>query len=108
MSEARAAGTIYDLACFTLFYLALVYYLRIRGEGSYPGPWQTITLLALYIAALDAKEMAVALPVIVAIYELVFHAPKSLSLSRLGDWLVREGRFVSLSLPITIAYIISK
>ena len=97
------SGTIYDLLCFTCLYIALLYYMKIRDEGSYPGLWQTIALLALYIAALDAKEMAVALPVIVVIYELVFHPPKP-SLR----WPLREGRFVLLSIPVTIAYILNK
>jgi len=77
--------------------------MKIRDQGSYPGLRQTIALLALYIASLDAKEMAVALPVIVAIYELVFRAPKP----SLG-WPLREGRFLALSIPVTIAYIVNK
>src|SRR6185436_6356459 len=73
------SGTIYDLLCFTFFYLTLIYYFRIRDTGSYPGLGQLVTLLALYMAALDSKEMAVTLPVMVAVYELLFHWPAPLS-----------------------------
>jgi hypothetical protein len=97
------SGTIYDLLCFSLFYLLLIYYFRIRDEGAYPAFWQTVTLLALYVAALDAKEMAVALPAILAAYELVFHPPQ-----RLRGWFVREGRFLLLTVPVTLAYILSR
>src|SRR5260370_17477884 len=69
------SGTIYDLLCFTCLYIALLYYMKIRDEGSYPGLWQTIALLALYIAALDAKEMAVSLPPTLALFYLSFHLP---------------------------------
>jgi hypothetical protein len=96
------SGTIYDLICFFFFYLALIYYIRIRQEGSYPGMWQTVALLVLYIAALGSKEMAVSFPIILAAYELVFHRPTTLR------WLMREGRFLLLTIPVTIGYIIGR
>src|SRR6185436_6315112 len=102
------SGTIYDILCFTFFYLALIYYFRIRDTGAYPGLWQSVTLLALYVTALDSKEMAVALPVMLVAYEFLFHPPKPLSLSRLRTWLVREGRFILLTVPVTFAYIVSR
>jgi hypothetical protein len=102
------SGTIYDLLCFTFFYLALIYYFKIRDTGAYPGLWQAVALLALYIAALDSKEMAVALPVMLAAYELLFHPPKPLSFSGLRTWSSREGRLLCLAVPITIAYIMSR
>ena len=102
------SGTIFDLLCFTFFYLALIYYFRIRDTGSYPGLWQTVKLLALYIAALDSKEMAVTLPVMLVAYEFLFHPPRPLSLSRLRGWLVGEGRFLLLTVPVTIVYIIGR
>jgi len=52
--------------------------------------------------------MAVTLPVLVAAYELLFHPPRPLSLSRLRGWTVREGRFILLTVPVTIAYIVSR
>lgn len=97
------SGAIYDLLCFTFFYLALNYYFRIRDTGAYPGLWQSVTLLALYMAALDSKEMAVTLPVLVVIYELLFHRPGPLS-----GWPAREGRFLLLTVPVTAVYILSR
>jgi hypothetical protein len=99
------SGTIYDLLCFTFFYLALIYYFKIRDSGNYPGVGQTAALLALYIAALDSKEMAVALPVMLVTYELLFHPPKPFSLR---SWPAREGRFPLLTVPVTVAYVLSR
>ena len=99
------SGTIYDLLCFTFYYLALIYYFRIRDRGTYPGAWQSVALLTLYIAALDAKEMAVTLPVLLVAYELLYHPPKA---ALLRIWIVREGRFLWLTVPVTIAYILSR
>jgi hypothetical protein len=102
------SGTIYDLMCFAFYYGALVYYLRIWDAGSYPGWRQMLILVTLYIAALSSKEMAVTLPVIVLVYELLFHKPIRISASNLVKWLVREGRFLWLAVPITIAFVLSR
>jgi hypothetical protein len=102
------SGTIYDLICCCLFYLSFIYYLQIRENARYPGLRQSLILLTLYTAALDAKEMAVILPVIVLVYELVYHPPKSWLSSYLRSWGAREGRFVCVSIPVTLAYIGSR
>jgi len=93
------SGTIYDLLCFTFYYLALIYYINIRDTGTYPGLWQSVALLALYIAALDSKEMAVTLPIMLAAYELLYYPHKARLL---------QGRFLLLTIPVTIAYIMSR
>jgi len=53
----------------------LVYYLRIRSLGRLPGAGQTVTFLALFLCALNSKEMAVSLPVMVLLYEWIYHRP---------------------------------
>ncbi|HTM49452.1 MAG TPA: hypothetical protein VL285_12245 [Bryobacteraceae bacterium] len=102
------SGTIYDLLCYTFFYLALIYYIGIRGRGAYPTLRQTAALTALYIAALGSKEMAATLPVIVAVYELVYHPPDSWKPGGLLRWSGRNMRFVIAAIPVTLAYIGSK
>jgi hypothetical protein len=102
------AGTIFDLLCFSLYYVAFLYYLSIRTRGHYPGVGQSVTLLILYILALNSKEMAVTLPVWIASYELVFHPPRSAALARLGPWALREGRFLWMSIAVTLPYIAGK
>ncbi len=63
-------STIYDILCFTFTNSALIWYLRIRQRGEFLSILQTAVFLLLYIAALDAKEMAVTLPVFVLLWEL--------------------------------------
>jgi hypothetical protein len=62
---------IYDVLCGLFYFAALTYYVHIREKGSYFHPLQLVLFLVLYVCALNSKEMAVTLPVIVLIYELL-------------------------------------
>jgi Glycine zipper len=61
----------YDVLCGLFYFAALTYYIHIRERGADLRPLQLLGFLALYVCALDFKEMAVTLPVIVLIYELL-------------------------------------
>lgn len=63
-------GTIYDLLCFSFYFSALGFYAHIRKSGSYLHPRALTCLLFLYVCALNSKEMAVTLPVILILYEV--------------------------------------
>lgn len=63
-------STIYDILCFTFYNAALIWYLESTLHAAEPlSGWRVAVFLILYIAALNAKEMAVTLPVFVFIYE---------------------------------------
>jgi len=62
---------IYDVLCGFFYFAALTYYVRIRERGVALHPGQLAIFLGLYISALNSKEMAVSLPVIVFIYEVL-------------------------------------
>jgi len=62
---------IYDLLCGFFYFAAMAYYIHIRNREVSLQPTQLLGFLALYICALNCKEMAVTLPVIVLIYELL-------------------------------------
>src|SRR5438876_1878601 len=62
---------IYDVLCGFFYFAALAYYLHIRERGASLRPVQLVGFLALYVMALNCKEMAVTLPVIVLIYEFL-------------------------------------
>ncbi len=70
---------IYDVLSGFFYFAALTYYVHIREKGRSLRPTQLVAFLALYICALNSKEMAVTLPVIVLIYE-------ALRRPRFGDW----------------------
>jgi hypothetical protein len=65
-------GAIYDILAVCLFFLILLWYLRIRQAGRRPSALQTAGLAGLYIAALNATEIAVSLPVAILLYELIW------------------------------------
>lgn len=67
-------GTVYELACYTFYYASLLYYLRLRGQDERPRPRQVLALCGLFVLALDAKEMAVTLPLVLLAYEVCFGA----------------------------------
>jgi hypothetical protein len=83
-----STGTLFDLLCCLFFLLAFTWYLRVRQTG-YPSWRQTFGLLVLYGCALASKEMAVLLPVYIALYE--------------GRRMVRI-RFLWLAAPLTAVY----
>ena len=62
---------IYDVLCGFFYLIALTYYIHIRQKAGYLRPLQLLLFLVLFICALNSKEMAVTLPVIVLIYELL-------------------------------------
>ena len=67
---------IFDTICATFYFAALLYYIHRRRSRThlsvgYLSVTQGCVFLALYICALDSKEMAVSLPVVVLAYELL-------------------------------------
>ncbi len=101
-------GTVYDLLCLCSYFAAFIYYLRVRQSGRYLGWRESLAFAAIYICALNSKEMAVTLPVLVGVYELVYHPPRSFRWADLGRWLAREGRGAWLIGLLTLPYVIGK
>jgi hypothetical protein len=62
---------IYDVLCGFFYFAALTYYVHIREKQGSLRPVQLVGFLALYVCALNCKEMAVSLPAIILIYELL-------------------------------------
>ncbi len=77
-----SGGTVYDVLCFTFYVAALCVYIRGRSGGG-PLSWKTSALfVALNVLALNSKEMAATLPVVLLAYELLYHKkfPRSAAL----------------------------
>lgn len=62
---------IYDVLCGFFYFAASAYYIHIREKELSLRPLQLLGFLVLYVCALNCKEMAVTLPVIVLIYEFL-------------------------------------
>jgi hypothetical protein len=68
---------IYDILCGAFYFAALLYYVRLRGKNTPLRIPHVLVFLGLYICALNSKEMAVTLPVVVLAYELLFKGRKA-------------------------------
>ena len=86
-------GAVYDVLCGTLSLLALLYYLRLRERQSHWKWWEYAALTALFVAALNAKEMAAILPAILLIYDCIYHPPQSRSTQSIARWIWNVGWF---------------
>src|SRR5437868_1858428 len=62
---------IYDVLCGFFYFAALACYLHVREKDVPLRPLQLVGFLVLYVCALNCKEMAVTLPVIILIYEFL-------------------------------------
>ena len=69
-------GTLYDVLCATFTFLTLLYYIGIRQSGRRLNRWQWLKLLALFICAINSKEMAAIVPVLLLLYELLFESKR--------------------------------
>jgi len=99
-------GTIYDLLCFTFYFLALGLYVHVRKAGQYLKPRTLISVLILYVCALNSKEMAVTLPAILFGYELVFGRATP-EVESPGHGVSRWGPAV-VSAILTLPYVLGK
>ncbi len=97
-------GFLYDIFCFFFYFSALVFYLRVRQAGRLLRWYELLALCALYVLALDSKELAVSLPVVIAAWELLFHPPQ-LRLTPLLRWQYRELLPVWITGTVTAAFI---
>src|SRR5260370_41309398 len=86
------ASTIYDVACFFFYFAAFGYYLRIRAKDELPGLRQTLIFLALYLEAINFKEIAFTLPVMLCIYELLYRPRAKYVCKELWGWCMSELR----------------
>ena len=98
---------IYDILCFTFYIGALVYYLGIRRGGT-PGPRQTAVLFALYLCALNSKEMALTLPLALLAYEAIYHPAAALRWKELRRWLAGPPRLAFFAAAFNLVYLYGK
>lgn len=96
-------GQIYDVFCFLFYFAALACYLRWRGSG----PMSTSLVVALTVLALNSKEMAVSLPVMILLWELLERRP-GWSLLRVLHWLIREGRTALITALAVLVFLLGR
>lgn len=95
-------GLCYDLLCFAFYTGAMLYYLRAR-ERRFPLAWRDVAVWAgLYLLCLNSKEMAVSLPVVLLVYELLDKPPEW---RHLPAWLWRHARVPAAGAAMTALFI---
>jgi hypothetical protein len=99
---------VFDALCGVFYFGAFVYYARIRSSGSLLSRGQTVAFLGLYLCALNSKEMAVTMPVILLAYEWLFHAPPPLQWKALAKWLRGPGSVLCWSALMNLVFIYGK
>lgn len=102
-----STGTVYELLCFGFYVGAFDLYTGIRERDRMPAGREWAVLLALYVAALDSKELAVTLPLALGCYELLWHGPRN-GWAGLRQWVGRECRGVWFTGLVTIPYVVGK
>ena len=103
---------VYDVLCGFFCLAALVWYVRIRSSQSLTHRLltntQTAVFLALYLCALNSKEMAVTLPLMLLAYEWHYHRPAAMNRASLLGWLRGPGRVVLLAAALTLVDVYGK
>lgn len=98
---------VFDVLVGIFYFAALGYYARIRSSGKLLSPGQTVAFLALFLCALNAKEMAVTLPVILLAYELIFYPPRG-GWKSLAGWLRGPGLVICWAGLMNLVFIYGK
>ncbi|MGC4049977.1 MAG: hypothetical protein QM757_11385 [Paludibaculum sp.] len=99
-------GTIYDLLCYSFYLGAFNLYMKARAQRPTLSWRQLGTISALYVCALNAKEMAVSLPALLAAYEVIYHG--AALRSGVSRWIRAEGRGVLVTGLLTLPYVAGK
>jgi len=96
---------VFDVLCGVFYFGALAYYARIRSSGRLLSWGQTAAFLGLYLCALNSKEMAVTLPVILLAYECLLQPAPRLPWKNLVKWLLGPGRVMCLTGLMNLLFI---
>ncbi len=101
-----STGTIYELLCVFFYLMAVNTYIKVRSSGGFPRARHWLAIALCYAAALNSKELAATLPLLVGIYELIYHPPASARHSL--KWLGRECRVALILGLVTVPYALIK
>lgn len=98
---------IYDVLCGFFYLAALTYYVHLRERDACLRPAQLFLFLLLYLLALDSKEMAVTLPVIILIYEFL-KAPRWADCKAFLQWSLHYATPSLVAGAVTAIYMYGK
>jgi len=96
---------VFDALCGLFYFAAFVYYAGIRSSGSLLSRGQAAAFLGIYLCALNSKEMAVTMPVVLLTYEWLYHAPPPWPWKALAKWLRGPGSVLCWSALMNLVFI---
>jgi hypothetical protein len=96
---------VFDVLCGIFFFAALAYYARIRSSGRLLSGGQTVVFLALFLCALNSKEMGAALPAVLLAYEWLFYGSPW---KKFAGWLRGQGRVIFWAGMLDLVFIYGK
>jgi len=102
------ASFVFDVLCCFFYLASMVYYLRIRNREQLLGPAQTVAFLSLFLCALNSKEMAVSIPVMLLVYEWIYHPPAKWNPAELTAWVRGPARVSLLAAALDLVDIYGK
>jgi hypothetical protein len=99
-------GFVSDVLCYLFYFSAANLYVRARDEDRFPSWRELAAICGLYICALNAKELAVTLPVFLLLYEVVVSRWKDAGWKGLLSWHRAAGILATGTL--TLVWLIGK
>jgi hypothetical protein len=110
---------IYDVLCFSFLIGALMLYVSIRSRRSFLRWYETAAFLLLYLCALNSKEMALTMPLVLLAYEWTYQVGQALSsvkpsrftslqIHQLLTWLRGPGRLMLFTAVLALASLYGK
>lgn len=99
---------IYDALCCFFYLGAFNYYVAIRQRGRVLCGREVAAFLGLYLCALNSKEMALTLPVVLLAYEWIYHACPGWGVRELVAWIRGPGLVALLAALLNLVYVYGK
>jgi hypothetical protein len=100
-----STAMVYDVLCCFFYLSALIYYLRLRARGELPRGRHLAAFVALFVCALNSKEMAVTLPPLLLAYEWLYHAPETWKEGGWRNWIWKQNRAALIGIVLNLIYI---
>jgi hypothetical protein len=99
---------IYDVLCFSFYMGAFLCYARVRAQGRLLRGGETALVMGLYLCALNSKEMALTLPIVLLAYEWIYHQPTARTPREMAGWLRGPGRVMLYCAALNLVYLYGK
>lgn len=94
---------VFDVLCYFFYFSALLIYIRARSQHRALATWESIAFLALYICALNSKEMAITLPAVLVVYEWLYQDTRDWM-----RWSLTQGRALLIAGCFTLLFVIGR